>query len=648
MSAVAAILSFDDRPSLHGDLVAMTHAMRNRGPHGIRHWIAQPVAMGHCALDATGQALAEVQPALNPNKTIAVILDGRIYNREEVRRALAMPSSDFIDRSDADVVLLAYEAWGDTCPSRLIGEYVFVVWDANARRIFAARDPAGTRTLYYHRDQGAFACASEIKALLTLPKLVRRLNEERVLDFLVVQFDRDDEVGTFFSGISRLPAGHSLSISSTGLRTWRHWDPAHLPEVRFSSMEECAEAFLAQLRVAIRCRLPPRGSVGAMLSGGLDSSSLVALIRTEFASAIDGPLRTFSLIREDRSNCTDWHHIQEVLQMGGLDSTIIASDAGKQMCASFIDQIGELDEPFGLSQGLTGALIYDAAAKKGCRVILDGFAGDLLFYSPNESLQRVFERRMFKQLLPMADAYRRHDCGSIWPWVARRALRALTPEPLLSVYRRARRGSVVMHPRPSNVAGDLLGFLDSGVARRYLDSKQRAGELGARTAPRGEPAVLARHFTCGNLSHAHELHSQLALSRGIEPRSPLSDQRLIELAVQLPAEAKLAAPWYKHLLRQSMGGILPEPVRWRADIGGHPGWRSFDSFAQEAATSHSQFWQASGQFASIQRWIDPNSFQAGHRFFQETGEHQMGFNLLALAILTRWLHVQAEGGLLVA
>jgi asparagine synthetase B (glutamine-hydrolysing) len=327
--------------------------------------------------------------------------------------------------------------------------------------------------------------------------------------------------------------------------------------------------------------------------------------------------------------------------MGGMDSTLITSAASKEMCASFIDQIEHLDEPFGLSQGLTGTLIYDAAKRKGCSVIIDGFAGDLLFYSPRESLLRIFERHMYAQLLPMSDAMRRHNLGSIWPHIGRRALRSLTPEPILARYRQRRQRNAVLYPRPSAVAGDLVELLHSGVARRYLASKQQADERTARSEGPGEPAIHARHFTCGNLSHAHELNSQLALSRGIEPRSPLSDQRVIELAVRLPAEAKLTAGWYKHLLRRSMANILPDSVRWRADIGGHPGWQFFDNFAKEAAASHAQFWRPCGEPLSIHRWIDPNSFTAGHLSYRDTGESRMGFNLLTLAILDRWLQAHA-------
>ena len=291
-------------------------------------------------------------------------------------------------------MLRAYEAWGEKSPDRIIGEFVFFIWDSRQQRLFGARDAAGTRHFYYCAGKGWFGFASEIKGLLATGLIEARLNESRVFDYLVSEYDRDDQVGTFYQGINRMPAGHAMAVTPHGSRTWRYWEPGNLPPMNFKSLDECAEAFREQFRIAVKCRLRSIGPVGAMLSGGLDSSSIVGLIGKEFRGDLQQPLKTFSLIREDRENCKDWQHIQEMLKEGWIEPTIIDSSIAGDVFRSCLDSIPNTDEPFALSHGLTYSLIYEAARQNGCRIVLDGMAGDLLFYSLDRSLDLILRRKM--------------------------------------------------------------------------------------------------------------------------------------------------------------------------------------------------------------------------------------------------------------
>ncbi|MBK8358821.1 MAG: asparagine synthetase B [Comamonadaceae bacterium] len=331
MSGIAGIIHFDGRPVEPGQIEAMTAAMHARGPDGIHHWRKGNVALGQCMLRTTPESLEETQPLTNEDHSLALVMDGRVDNYEELRRELLGKGAVLRTRADAELVLRAYEVWGEDCPDRIIGECVFFIWDAREQRMFAARDAAGTRHFYYHQGKGWFAFASEIKGLLTLP-IMPRLNESRLLDYLVEEFDRDDQVGTFYRGIDRMPAAHAMSITDQGVETWRYWNPQNLPALCFTSMEECAEAFLEQLRIAVKCRLRSTGPVGAMLSGGMDSSSIVGLISKEFRADLTQPLKTFSLIREDRENCPDWRAIKEMLKDDWLDPVIITSSS-RPTCA---------------------------------------------------------------------------------------------------------------------------------------------------------------------------------------------------------------------------------------------------------------------------------------------------------------------------
>ena len=185
MSAIAGIVHFDGAPIAPGLIEKMTSAMAQRGPDGIDHRVQGSVALGQCMLRTTPESLGEHQPLGNEDGHLVLVMDGRVNNYEELRREFLARGALLRDRSDAELVLRAYEAWGEDCPDRIIGEFVFFIWDARQRRLFGARDAAGTRHFYYHAGNGWFAFASEIKGLLALGRIEPRLNKSRLLDYLV-------------------------------------------------------------------------------------------------------------------------------------------------------------------------------------------------------------------------------------------------------------------------------------------------------------------------------------------------------------------------------------------------------------------------------------------------------------------------------
>lgn len=579
MSGIAGIFHFDGQPVPPGQIELMTSAMVRRGPDGLRHWRSGPVALGQCMFRTTPQSIEEVQPLVNEDGTLVLVMDGRVDNWEDLRRELLRRGALLRTRTDTELVLRAYEVWGDACVDHLVGECVFFLWDARRQRLFGARDAAGARHFYYCQGKGWFAFASEIKGLLALSPIERRLNESRLLDYLVTEFDRSDEVGTFYKDIFRLPAGHAMEVALRGQRHWRYWNPGHLAENRFSSTQECTEAFMDQLRVAVKCRLRSIKPVGAMLSGGLDSSSIVGLISSEFRSELVQPLRTFSLIREDRENCPDWRAISEILRADPwLQPSIITSAKASEVSQSVLSAIGLADEPFAVANGFTYGLTYEAGRDAGCAVMLDGMAGDALFYDPRSSADIVARRRLYGVLRPLLAAFDNHQIHDGLRYVLLTALKNLVPDRLRAAARR-------QHDRRQCGEGDMQ-VLNAGIARNYLASKRSPLYLaGGRLPEANDQMAHARNFTTGLISFGHEVYGPLALANGVEPRSPFSDRRLIEFAIQMPLSAKLAVPWYKHVLRSGTIGMLPESVRWRPDLGGHPGWDFFDRLAGSLATA---------------------------------------------------------------
>ncbi len=634
MSGIAGIIHFDGKPVEPGLIEKMTSAMAHRGPDGINHWVKGSVALGQCMLRTTPESLEEHQPLTNEDESLVLVMDGRVDNWEELRRELLGRGVVLRNRADTELMLRAYEVWGEECPDRIIGEYVFFIWDARQRRLFGARDAAGTRHFYYHASNGWFSFASEIKGLLALERIEPRLNESRLLDYLVVEFDRDDQVGTFYQDINRMPAGHAMQVTEHSVRAWRYWDPGNLSVNSFASLDECAEEFLEQFRIAVKCRLRSIGPVGAMLSGGLDSSSIVGLISKAFRSDLSQPLHTFSLIRHDREHCPDWLSIVEILKRDNwIAPTLITSDIGDDACKNFLDTMPKVDEPFAFSHGFTYFLVYEAACKSNCRIVFDGMAGDLLFYSPARTLDSIFRTRMFKRIPAMLAAYHRHGIEGGLRKLARRFLASLAPEWTKAIYREHHNKGIVLR--------DDLKPLCLETARHFLATKYEQRNKAVGHLKIGHDQILhAQYFTSGLLSFAHEVYGQIALSRGVEPRSPFSDRRMIEFAIRMPVEFKICTSWYKYVLRKSMDGVLPAKVRWRRNRGGHPGWKFYEQLVAIMLHDVSEIRNLEHIGGTLEKWVNGSSLKQEWYKYARSADFDTGFNLFTIIILAQWLSRQ--------
>lgn len=638
MSGIAGVVSFDGAPVSGEEIARMIAAMAHRGPDGVSSHFSSVMGFGHCMLHTTPESLLERQPWCSDDGELVLTMDGRIDNRDELYRELRGTGRTPRNQSDAELVLLAYEKWGESVPAHLIGDFVFFIWDGRRQYLFGARDAAGSRHFYYHAAHHCFSFASEIRALLATGRIQIRLNEERLLDYLVVEYDRDDETGTFYQGIERLPAGHAMRVQQGRVQSWRYWNPLALSPLRFSSQAECAEAFLDQLREAVRCRLRGHGQLGAMLSGGLDSSSIVALIGKEFRNQLESPLQTYSLIRDDRENCTDWPGIQAVLRNPWFDSTVITSAQARSAAPSYLRKIPELDEPLLLTDGFPESLLLDAAQDRGCRIMLEGMAGDLLFYSSTRSLDAILRQRMFSYLPAQLAAYRRHGISwSTWRLLLQ-ASRVYAPDFSIKLFRRLRQAFSVYTANAHEMPGDLLGLMHRSKATDFL-ARREARRLGQKEAivTGDERSRHAFDFMSGSISYANEYMGLLAAARGVEIRSPFSDQRLLEFAICMPCEAKLAAPWYKNLLRVCMRGILPDEVRWRRKLGGHPGWKFFDELVNVASAEIPGVWGAAFHGDSLDRWFDTDSLVHARHEFEKNASYPLGYNLLLVVSLAAWL-----------
>lgn len=547
MSGIVGIFNRDGRPVGDDRVVRrMLDAIAFRGPDASHVWMDGPVALGHCLLRTTPESVDEWQPHHLCDEGLSMVFDGRIDNREELverfDRERVSPIADF----DAAFALTAYQLWGEECPAQLLGDFAFVVWDARRRRLFCARDVLGLKPFYYHRTPDLFLFASEPQALLRHPAVSRRPNEGMVGEYLSVVTSLDD---TLFADIQRLPPARRLSVSAEDCRVDKHWEIDFTKEIRYKTIDEYGDQLRTVLRDAVRARLRSCSTVGVMLSGGVDSSSLVGMATS---LARDGAVTTrceaFSVVGMD-GVLDESRYIGQVVRMNGCRAHTFAGEAppidhyrrGARMRADV--------PPW--PNGRLACALKQGARQKGVRVLLTGMWGDEWF----------------------GGSY--YDCADLF-----RSFRWLTL--IYKVRTQARFPEV---PIPSPLPKILLWPLLSkpwrkrikvligrdGVPRWvHTEFARRIGLADRLYSPDPEPSFptiaqrsIYQDVLSGLATLATEEEDRTAAEFGVETRHPFADRRIMEFGMAIPEDLRWRDGVRKFILREAMREYLPDEVRCR-------------------------------------------------------------------------------------
>lgn len=548
MSGIAGLYRLAGGEAVSADLERMTAALAHRGPHGAGAWSQDVVGLGHRMLCTTPESRTESLPMCAREGALAITADARLDNRGELRSALGLddPRSDTV--GDAALILGAYERWGEQCAERLLGDFAFAIWDGRRRLLFCARDHFGVKPFYYHRSPRLFAFATEIKALLRLPEVPRRLNETRVADYLAPNLE-DREI-TFYDGILRLAPAHTLRVSPEGAEVRQYWALDPSLELRLGSDEAYAEAFRERFVEAVRCRMRTAGPVGSMLSGGLDSSSIVCVARALAASGDEGPLHTFSVIFPDVPGCDERPFIDAVLAGNGVVPHAVRGDLLSPL--TDLERVFQHeDEPFFAPNLFMHWALYAAAERQGVRVLLDGFDGDTTLWPSLIYLTELARARRWKTLVDEARGLSQRLDRPIWR-VLLAGLRPLAPD-------RARRAWRRLRPRPPV---PLNQTIRPDFAHRIGLDARIATFFGRAARPRTARDEQWQRLTSGLFPTILEEIDRAAGAFSLEPRYPFFDRRLVEFCLALPPEQKLSRGWTRIIMRRAMSELPPD-VRWR-------------------------------------------------------------------------------------
>ncbi len=271
MSGIAGIIHFDGAPIEPGLIEKMTASMSHRGPDGTHFWKADSVAFGHCMLQTTTESLEEVQPWLSEDGRYVLVMDGRLDNWEELRHRLELQGCRLRNRSDAELVMQAFQFWGIQCLKHIEGDFAFIIWDNAEKKIHCVRDRMGAKPFHYHWNGKTLSFASELRALFQLPWIGKICNEDMLVDYFMAQWCTKDE--TLWKDIYRLPQAHRLEIDQDDFKLNQYWQPELNEPLNFSRDEEYVECYRSLFIEAVRRSSRSHQTVAYEVSGGLDSSA---------------------------------------------------------------------------------------------------------------------------------------------------------------------------------------------------------------------------------------------------------------------------------------------------------------------------------------------------------------------------------------
>lgn len=619
--------------------------------------------MAHRMMWTTPESVGETQPIIRDASSLRLVADARIDNRSNL--IATMHVGDAARVSDSELIARAYERWGPRCVEHIVGDFAFAVWDSRLNRLFCARDPMGVKPFYYFASERLFAFASEAKALLALPDVPPDIDPLQVA--LFVKGTVTDRTHTHYKAIRRLPAAHTILVGPNQLHEATYWSPDFDRDIRFATSDQYAEAFREIFGDAVRARLRSAYPVGAALSGGLDSSSIVCVARGIQRTTDAPPLRTFSLVfpslpAKDLRLIDERRYVESVVCEGGVVPTYLPGDELSPVAG--IDEIlDRLGEPYAAPNLYLHWSMYRAACASGTRVFLDGFDGDSVvshgFARLNSLIQcgewDVFEREVRALAarrnlrpeailahfgLPFLSLLARRGAWPAWARTARQlhgrfalplrrtvydnGLRAAAPAQIRNAVRAIRR----LQPEGTSLILPALA--------RALRENGRAVEPDPESdITKSERASHAEGLSQPAYQLTLEMADQCAAGFGVEPRYPFFDRRLIDFCLAIPDSEKLADGWPRLVFRRAMEGILPNEVRLRSDKGNlspnfHRALRASESTTPELAAN-----------SLVADYVDLAALQKMRRqYCAETttlGRSDDGHTLFRVMVLQKWL-----------
>jgi asparagine synthase (glutamine-hydrolysing) len=553
MCGIVGFIDADAHPEQQRAWIdSMTASLAHRGPDGAGTWIEGTTALGHRRLSVIDLETG-AQPMMDWDERAVVVFNGEIYNFAEVRKDLEAKGFRFRTHSDTEVLLNAYLYAGPACLALLEGMFSFAIWDKRQNTLFAARDRMGKKPFYYTLQNGVFAFASELSAFMHLPFLRLEVARQSIARFLACEYVPTPE--SIYRGVCKLRPGYYLTYSAERVNTTRYWDlPLPDPEHNLS-IEDCCEQLKFLAARAVKRRLVSDVPLGVFLSGGIDSSIIVALMSKEVSPR---DIKTFSIgFREPTYDESPYARL--VARYFGTDhhEEILSAMQGVELLPHIVSR---QDEPMA-DPSIVPTYLLSEITRRTVTVALGGEGGDELFagyeHFPGFMLAQYYARlpRLLRQrclepisrLLPMSTGYvslrnvvEKFLSGiAAPPWLRTQIwLGAFTPEAQQAIWE-----------DPPYPAEDLDGLY--GETRALFDGY-----------PTKEPIsrifyLFARQYLLDDILVKVD---RCSMMHSLEVRAPFLDTDLVQFMSRLPYALKMRNGKRKYLLKRAFSEILPRRI----------------------------------------------------------------------------------------
>ncbi len=553
MCGIAGVLSFTS--DVNGATVKlMTDKMAHRGPNGDGHWVHpdKKLALGHRRLSIIDLSQNGSQPMHYQGK-YTITFNGEIYNYLELKNNLIEAGYSFLSESDTEVLLALYAQKGEDMLAELDGMFAFAIWDDENKKLFCARDRVGEKPFHYFADDNQFVFASEIKGIFAAG-IEKAVNEHHLINYVyygtIINKEHLDQ--TFFKSILRLPPAHMLTVQNGKVKVKRYWS---LPESQLSadeiSYDEAQKEFQRLLEQSVKLRLRSDVPVGSSLSGGLDSSLVVSLIKKQQQE--NSPFNTFSA-RFPGHPKDEGYFINQITSKHNTTKFEV-NVTEEKLIEAIVKVLDIQDEPFASTSIIAQNEVMQLANQHNIVVLLDGQGADEILAGYTPYYKSYWLELLKTNRKKLADELKAYNAltGN-----------AITVKRILSIFlwENSVVGSLVRRTKfhlnkLRNGQADSLGIAHDLFNKhiRYKDKNvhSKLNEALADTLTGGEFETLLRYADRNSMAQSREV------------RLPYTNHELIAFMTKLPSEYKIKGGWTKVIMRDSYEYLLPPEITWRKD-----------------------------------------------------------------------------------
>lgn len=546
MCGIAGIIDHTKTPEQLSEVLGeMLQVQHHRGPDATGLWMDNHVYLGHNRLSIIDLSEAANQPMHFGSLTI--VFNGEVYNYVEIGKELQVLGHTFVTHSDTEIILHAYQQWGDDCVNRFVGMWSFAIWNAESKRLFVSRDRFGIKPLYYIFEAGRVYFASEIKTLKKSPVFSNAINLSQVARGLQLGWlSYNDE--TYFEKIKALPAAHNLVWEAGSVKVSRYWDLSTTVSYQGSFDEKC-ERFEAMFRDSIRIHLRSDVPVASCLSGGLDSSAIVSMVQQLHPGM---KYKAFSIFYDGSGDVDERPFIGEVIRKYPAVEPVYFKPSDDEVSDHFQRALYHADAPASGSSFISQYFLMKLIREHGIKVVLDGQGADEYLGGYMHSFYRVVAGLLRKGNLARAFNVERSINARLGNGAVKAAshlskslLAAAFPEQSLYAYEYKKYYPFLTGVQPVPVPFDL----------KDIEGTRLSAFLYHLLFSTSLPSLLQ-----------YEDRNSMAFS--VESRVPFLDHRLVEYCFSLSDEDKIHGIDTKYVMRESLKHILPQAIYARKDKKG--------------------------------------------------------------------------------